>query len=201
MRGDKSEEDTMKRVDIRIRWPDPTLDTGWSWRLAKGYTKEAWDGKMALHMPVLDMGQAKTRNEWVLSHLPSGGLITVLKRPLKDAAAAVDLACASVDDWRHIMEYDHHAVDAGPRHWPCFEMREFRDAVNDECKMLHEYMRNPVLTAAYNQMFDVALTYADCDAPGCGYTACVEPDADYPCPECDEGRIVSPIERVLGGEV
>ena len=32
----------------------------------------------------------------------------------------------------------------------------------------------------------------DCNA-GCGYSARIEPDADYPCHECKEGRLVSPM--------
>ena len=189
----------MKRVDIRLRVSDPSLDTGWLWRLAKGYTKEAWRGKMALHMPLLDMGQAKTRNQWVLSHLPSGMRILVLRRPLKDAVAAVDDGCARFTDWPHAMEFDHHAVDAGKRHWPYFDMREFKDAVFDSNK--EDLTDHPVLVAAYNQMWGVGNTYADCDAVDCDYTTSVEPDANYPCPECGEGLIVSPIERVVGGEV
>ena len=32
----------------------------------------------------------------------------------------------------------------------------------------------------------------DCTA-GCGYGGMVEPDADYPCPDCGEGRLISPL--------
>jgi rubrerythrin len=34
---------------------------------------------------------------------------------------------------------------------------------------------------------------AEVECPVCGYFATVEPDADYPCPECGEGRLVSPL--------
>lgn len=27
----------------------------------------------------------------------------------------------------------------------------------------------------------------------CGHEATIEPDGDYPCPECGEGRLVSPL--------
>jgi len=121
----------MKRIDIRLRASDPSLDTGWLWRLAKGYAKEAWDGKMALHMPLLDMGQAKTRNEWVLSHLPSGMRVGVIHRPLKDAVVVVQVACARFSEWRHAMEFDHHALDAGLRHWPYFDMQEFKHVLRE----------------------------------------------------------------------
>lgn len=119
----------MKRVDIRLRASDPSLDTGWLWRLAKGYTKKAWDGKIAVHMPLADMGQAKTRNEWHVSHLPSGNRMTVLECNLETAIAAVDFACSCVDGWSQMMEFDHHAVDAGD--WPHDKLKEFRDVVRD----------------------------------------------------------------------
>lgn len=35
--------------------------------------------------------------------------------------------------------------------------------------------------------------FAEVDCPSCGYGARIEPDADYPCPECKEGRLVSPL--------
>jgi hypothetical protein len=34
---------------------------------------------------------------------------------------------------------------------------------------------------------------ADVECAVCGYGARIEPDADYPCPECEEGRLVSPL--------
>ena len=36
--------------------------------------------------------------------------------------------------------------------------------------------------------------FADVDCTeGCGYSARVEPDGDYPCHECGKGRLVSPM--------
>lgn len=37
-------------------------------------------------------------------------------------------------------------------------------------------------------MFD-SVQDGECDV--CGYATTVEPDADYPCPECGEGRLQS----------
>lgn len=34
---------------------------------------------------------------------------------------------------------------------------------------------------------------ADVECEVCGHCATVEPDGDYPCPECGEGRLVSPL--------
>jgi rubrerythrin len=34
---------------------------------------------------------------------------------------------------------------------------------------------------------------AEVECPACGYFATIEPDADYPCPECEEGRLTSPL--------
>jgi len=34
---------------------------------------------------------------------------------------------------------------------------------------------------------------AEVECEGCGYEATIEPDADYPCPECPDGRLVSPL--------
>lgn len=39
-------------------------------------------------------------------------------------------------------------------------------------------------------MWDGMVT-VDCEV--CGYAATIEPDADDPCPECGEGRLVSPL--------
>ena len=39
-------------------------------------------------------------------------------------------------------------------------------------------------------MFD-GVAEVECEA--CGHGATVEPDGDYPCPECGEGRLVSPL--------
>ena len=38
---------------------------------------------------------------------------------------------------------------------------------------------------------------AEVECPKCGCWATIEPDADYPCPECGEGRLVSPL--ILAG--
>jgi len=35
--------------------------------------------------------------------------------------------------------------------------------------------------------------FAECSE--CGHSQDVEPDADYPCPECDKGRLVSQCRR------
>ena len=35
--------------------------------------------------------------------------------------------------------------------------------------------------------------FAEVECPACGDYTRVEPDADYPCPECNEGQLVSPL--------
>ena len=52
-------------------------------------------------------------------------------------------------------------------------------------------------------MNDIEQAMADCDANGCCLGSCdncshemiVEPDANYPCPECEQGRVMSPLLR------
>lgn len=34
---------------------------------------------------------------------------------------------------------------------------------------------------------------AEVECSKCGHGATIEPDGDYPCPECGEGRLVSPL--------
>lgn len=34
---------------------------------------------------------------------------------------------------------------------------------------------------------------AEVECPECGHWATIEPDADYPCPECETGRLISPL--------
>lgn len=34
---------------------------------------------------------------------------------------------------------------------------------------------------------------AEVECAECGYCATIEPDGDYDCPECEEGRLVSPM--------
>ena len=41
----------------------------------------------------------------------------------------------------------------------------------------------------YASSFDVV-------CPRCGYSAVIEPDADYPCPECKRGRLTSPLHEL-----
>lgn len=41
-------------------------------------------------------------------------------------------------------------------------------------------------------MWDGMVT-VDCTNPDCGEAATVEPDADYECYHCGEGRLVSPL--------
>ena len=43
-------------------------------------------------------------------------------------------------------------------------------------------------------VFDEQNDWAECGE--CGYTQDVEPDADYPCPECKEGRLTSNLRRM-----
>ena len=35
--------------------------------------------------------------------------------------------------------------------------------------------------------------YADVDCTECDHAARIEPDGDYPCTECADGRLVSPL--------
>ena len=35
--------------------------------------------------------------------------------------------------------------------------------------------------------------FCDVECSSCGEAARIEPDADCPCPECDEGKLVSPL--------
>ena len=44
-------------------------------------------------------------------------------------------------------------------------------------------------------IFDRCHATATCNE--CGYTQNVEPDADYPCNECNNGRLISPL-RIHG---
>jgi hypothetical protein len=46
-------------------------------------------------------------------------------------------------------------------------------------------------------VFGEELPVVECTNPDCGHVQEVEPDADYPCPVCKEGRLVSPL-RALG---
>ena len=43
-------------------------------------------------------------------------------------------------------------------------------------------------------IFDRAHAHAECGV--CGHSQDVEPDADYPCPECGKGRLVSPLRQL-----
>ena len=43
-------------------------------------------------------------------------------------------------------------------------------------------------------IFDRAHAHAECGK--CGHSQDVEPDADYPCPECGKGRLVSPLRQL-----
>ena len=42
-------------------------------------------------------------------------------------------------------------------------------------------------------VFDEQNDWAECSK--CGYTQDVEPDADYPCPECNKGRLTSQLRK------
>ena len=42
-------------------------------------------------------------------------------------------------------------------------------------------------------VFDLENDYAECSE--CGHEQEVEPDADYPCPECNEGRLTSSMRK------
>mgnify|MGYP003643477475 CR=1 FL=1 len=48
-------------------------------------------------------------------------------------------------------------------------------------------------TPDYEAVLDQGFDDAECDA--CGYARTVEPDGDYPCPECGEGRLQSCLVR------
>jgi len=43
-------------------------------------------------------------------------------------------------------------------------------------------------------VFDEQNDWAECGE--CGYTQDVEPDADYPCPDCGKGRLTSNLRRM-----
>ena len=68
-------------------------------------------------------------------------------------------------------------------------------------KPKNELNHNPVDYISEDQMqelediiFDRCHASATCDH--CGYTQEVEPDADYPCMECGEGRLISPLRKL-----
>jgi len=42
-------------------------------------------------------------------------------------------------------------------------------------------------------VFDLENDFAECEV--CGFSQDVEPDADYPCPECNEGRLTSSMRK------
>ena len=43
-------------------------------------------------------------------------------------------------------------------------------------------------------IFDREHANATCEV--CGYNQDVEPDADYKCPECNKGRLISPLRQL-----
>ena len=43
-------------------------------------------------------------------------------------------------------------------------------------------------------VFDRVNAHATCDE--CGYSQDVEPDADYPCNQCNKGRLTSPLIKL-----
>jgi hypothetical protein len=45
------------------------------------------------------------------------------------------------------------------------------------------------------QIMSEGVAHVECAE--CGYSDTIEPDGDYPCPECGEGRLVSPL--ILAG--
>lgn len=56
---------------------------------------------------------------------------------------------------------------------------------------MYEELTEENLAEAERIMFDGSV---DVSCPECGNYACVEPDADYPCPEPEcTGRLVSPL--------
>jgi predicted Zn-ribbon and HTH transcriptional regulator len=52
-------------------------------------------------------------------------------------------------------------------------------------------MMNSEQTEELLRMMQDDQYYATCKA--CGYEQEVEPDAEYPCPECKKGRLASPL--------
>tara|TARA_R100001480_G_C4632954_1_gene168226 strand:- start:287 stop:466 length:180 start_codon:yes stop_codon:yes gene_type:complete len=42
-------------------------------------------------------------------------------------------------------------------------------------------------------VFDLENDFAECGV--CGFSQDVEPDADYPCPECGKGRLTSSMRK------
>ena len=43
-------------------------------------------------------------------------------------------------------------------------------------------------------IFDREHAHATCEV--CGYSQDVEPDADYPCNQCNKGRLTSPLHKL-----
>ena len=54
---------------------------------------------------------------------------------------------------------------------------------------------NKTLQEIEDIIFERTHAHAKCEE--CGYNQDVEPDADYPCPECGKGQLISPL-RAMG---
>jgi len=58
-----------------------------------------------------------------------------------------------------------------------------------------DFISPEVMQEMEDIIFDRCHASATCEK--CGYTQNVEPDADYPCTECGEGRLIFPL-RIYG---
>ena len=56
-----------------------------------------------------------------------------------------------------------------------------------------DYIDPDIMQELEDIIFDRCHASASCDH--CGYTQNVEPDADYPCNECNKGRLISPLRK------
>ena len=56
-----------------------------------------------------------------------------------------------------------------------------------------DYIDPAMMQEMEDIIFDRCHASASCDH--CGYTQNVEPDADYPCNECNKGRLISPLRK------
>ena len=54
-------------------------------------------------------------------------------------------------------------------------------------------INNEEMNVLERLVYDGETDYVECD--NCNYSTAIEPDGDYPCPECGEGRITSTLMK------
>ena len=56
-----------------------------------------------------------------------------------------------------------------------------------------DYISDEEMDRLERLVYDEEMDYTECEK--CGYSTVIEPDGDYPCPECGEGRITSTLMK------